>query len=58
MNKLITKIVCAGMALMLVAGAFTGCKAGKTKSAKTVTLPSFTSVKDPDGTLLRIGSRT
>lgn len=55
MNKLITKIVCAGMALMLVAGAFTGCKTAKTKSAKTVTLPSFTSVKDPDGTLAQKG---
>ena len=55
MNKLITKIACAGIALVFVLGAFTGCKSGKTGSGKTVALPSFTSVKDPDGSLAQKG---
>ena len=55
MNKLIERIACAGIALMFVLGAFTGCKSGKTGSAKKADLPSFTSVKDPDGTLAQKG---
>ena len=55
MNKLIKKIACAGIALMFVLGAFTGCKSEKTGSAKKADLPSFTSVKDPNGTLAQKG---
>ena len=56
MNKLITKIACAGLALMFVIGAFTGCKKDKTRSEKKVELPSYTSVKDPDGNLPQEGT--
>ena len=55
MNKLITKIACAGIALTLIAGAFTGCKSEKTKANNTAALPSYTSVKDPDGSLAQQG---
>ena len=55
MNKLITKIACAGIALVFVFGAFTGCRSGKARAGKTVALPSFTSVKDPDGSLAQEG---
>ena len=49
MKKLISKIVCAVMALTLITGIFTGCKANTiaTKAA----LPSYTSVKDSSGSL-------
>ena len=56
MNKLITKIACAGLTLMFVIGAFTGCKKDKTGSEKKVELPSYTSVKDPDGNLPQKGT--
>lgn len=56
MNKLITKIACAGFALMFVIGVFTGCKKDKTGSEKKVELPSYTSVKDPDGNLPQKGT--
>ena len=55
MNKLIKKIACAGIALMFVLGAFTGCKSGKTGTQNTVNLPAYTSVKDPDGNLAQKG---
>jgi len=58
MNTMIKKIACAGIALMFVLGAFTGCKSGNsnTKAKQTVALPSFTSVKDPDGSLAKKGT--
>ena len=49
MNKLIKKIACAAMVFTLVTAAFTGCKANKT--AQTVAMPSYTSVKDQSGNL-------
>ncbi len=55
MNKLIKKIACAGIVLMFVLGAFTGCKSGKTGAENTVNLPAYTSVKDPDGNLAQNG---
>ena len=54
MNKLIRKIACAVMAVTLIAGVFTGCKANK--AASTTALPSYTSVKDPSGDLPEKGT--
>ncbi|MBQ6016445.1 MAG: hypothetical protein IJL19_01030 [Clostridiales bacterium] len=52
MNRMIKKIACAVMAFTLIAGVFTGCKTNKnSKSAQTVAMPSFTSVKDQSGNL-------
>ena len=50
MNKLIKKIACAVMALTLITGVLTGCKANNSKSSK-VDIPSFTSVKNDSGEL-------
>ena len=53
MNKLAKKIACAVMAFTLIAGVVTGCKANTKKAAD---LPSFTSVKDPSGSLPEKGT--
>ena len=50
MNKLIKKIACAVMALTLITGVLTGCKANNPKSSKA-DIPSFTSVKNDSGEL-------
>lgn len=43
MNRIIKKIACALMAAILIAGIFTGCKAG------AAALPDYTSVKEQSG---------
>ena len=45
MNTIIRKITCAVLAIALIAGVFTGCKATSAK------LPEYTSVKQESGEL-------
>ena len=62
MNKLIKNIACTVMALTLITGVFTGCKANNgtpnaaSTTAATAALPSFTSVKDTSGSLPEKGT--
>ena len=49
MNTIIRKITCAVMAIALIAGVFTGCKATAAK------LPEYTSVKEQSGELPAAG---